>query len=412
MGYRKEIALICCLALGSQAPLCSQQFLPAGDRFPLTGVNLEFPEDCYIHNGQGGRVLDVTRLPSYISDHDVWKDGSHPDETTDALLDTYDWVVQKLKEAGGSSWNHHKAAYIIYFPDGTYAVNQTIIHRGEPWIREGSQHEALYGIRVYGQSRSNTVLKLADNAAGFSDRNNPRAVLAFTKHTQNNSISMNGLQNLTIQTGSGNPGAVGVDFQGANFSFVRNIKVVSGDGEGYAGVRYPIWPTQGLHCDITVEGFDVGIDVVGGMVANGPVFEYITLKDQKKMGFRGRITISPIRKLHVVYPSGPAVELTTNLGHLLLLDSKLESVPVEYPAIALPAGCRSFYGRNIELTGELTQRCIAAGEETLYEGSLQGEFVAGPVSTLYDGQESQKPEPAGGGVTRSACGSAGQMDQC
>lgn len=359
--------------------------IPPGDRHPLTSVDLVYPADCYLQNG--GRVIDVTQLPTYVSDHRAHEDGTHPVETTDAILDTYDWVVNKLKAAGSSSWNHYKAAYIIYFPEGEYAINLPLIYRGDPWLRDNSNHENLYGIRIYGQSRDKTILRLIDNAPAFQDKDHPVAVIAFTKHTQNNSISLNGMQNLTINTGSGNPGAIGADFQGANLSFVRNLKVISGDGDGYAGLRYPIWPTQGYHCDITVEGFDYGIEVVGGMVANGPVFEYMSLRGQHKAGFRAQETITPIRKLLVEAPGGPAVELTTNKGHLVILDSRFEKGPAGYPAIQLPENCQSFHARNIELDGGFDGICIRSGAMDLHFGNLEGGFTAGPVSTLFEGQK-------------------------
>jgi hypothetical protein len=356
-----------------------------GDRYPDVDVSLQYPQDCYIHNGQGGRVIDVTNLPTYMSDHDAHRDGTHPDETTDALLDTYDWVVNELKNAGGSSWNHHKVAYIIYLPDGTYSVNRQIIHRGNPWLRSNG-HENLHGIRFYGQSREKTIIKLVDGADGFQSKNAPRAVLAFTKHTRNNSISLNGLQNLTINTGSGNAGAIGVDFQGANMCFIRNIMVKSDDGDGYAGVRYPIWPTQGFHTDITVEGFDHGIDVVGGMVANGPAFENITLKNQNRAGFRVQTTVTPVRNLYVVNPKGPAVKLTTSKGHLVLLDSRFENGPASNAVIEAPADCQSLLCRNIEIISGFGNQCIQIGSNITHSGSLSGEYVADPTKTLFGDQ--------------------------
>ena len=157
-------------------------------------------------------MIDVTNLPDYISDHDAHADGTRADETTDALLDLCDWLLRQFKRAGSLSFRGHTSAYIVYFPNGTYAVNDTIVHRGPPWLRDNG-HEDLSQLRFYGQSRAGVTIRLVEGAAAFQDKANPKAILAFTKHTHNNSISTNVLQDLTVNVGAGNPGAVGIDFQ-------------------------------------------------------------------------------------------------------------------------------------------------------------------------------------------------------
>ena len=150
------------------------------------------------------------------------------------------------------------------------------------------------------------------------------------------------------------------------------MTVASDDGQGYAGLRLPIWPTQGLYSDITVVGFDYGIDVVGGMVANGPAFENITLRGQRMCGFRVQNSITPIRNLYVQDPQGPAVRLTTNQGHLLLLDSTLAGGPDDCAAIEAPADCQSLYARNIKLAGGFGNRCIMRGNDGCTRAIWQG----------------------------------------
>lgn len=356
-----------------------------GDRFPAVDVDLRYPKDCFMHNGQGGHVIDVTNIPNHISDHDAYPDGTHADETTDALIDICDWLLHQFKTVGSVSWHGHTTAYIVYFPNGTYLVNDTIVHRGPPWLRQNG-HENLNRLRFYGQSRSGVTIRLVDGAPGFADGTSPKAVIAFTKHTRNNSVSTNILQNLTVDVGKGNPGAVGIDFQGANLATVRNVTIRSGDGQGHAGLRLPIWPTQGFYSDITVMGFDYGVDVVGGMVANGPAFENITLRGQKKCGFRLQTSITPIRNLYVEDPQGPAVTLTTNKGHLLLLDSTLAGGPDDCAAVEAPADCRSLYARNVQLPSGFGNHCIKVGADIVHTGNLEGEYVAGERKALFPNQ--------------------------
>ena len=228
--------------------------------------------------------------------------GRVPTIRTDALLDLCDWLLRQFKRTGSSSFRGHTSAYIVYFPNGTYAVNDTIGHRGPPWLRDNG-HEDLSQLRFYGQARGRHRPACRQDAATFQDKANPKAILAFTKHTHNNSISTNVLQDMTVNGGAGNP-CRGHRLPGANLATVRNVTVASDDGQGYAGLRLPIWPTQGLYSDITVVGFDLGIDVVGGLVANGPAFENITLCGQRMCGFRVQNSVTPIRNLYVQDPRG------------------------------------------------------------------------------------------------------------
>lgn len=188
------LMVVCLVSSALPAAAC-------GDRFPAADVDLRFPAECFLHNGRGGHVIDVTNLPDYISDHDAHADGTRADETTDALLDLCDWLLRQFKRAGSLSFRGHTSAYIVYFPNGTYAVNDTIVHRGSPWLRDNG-HEDLSQLRFYGRSRAGVSVRLVDNAAAFQDKANPKAVIAFTKHTHNNSISTNILQDMTVNGGA------------------------------------------------------------------------------------------------------------------------------------------------------------------------------------------------------------------
>jgi hypothetical protein len=64
---------------------------------------------------------------------------------------------------------------------------------------------------------------------------------------------------MTIDTGKGNPAAIGLDFCGANNSGIHNVTITSGDGQGVAGIDIRICPAMGFHDDITVQGFDPSI---------------------------------------------------------------------------------------------------------------------------------------------------------
>ena len=113
----------------------------------------------------------------------------------------------------------------------------------------------------------------------------PKSVLAYQHpDTAFNSCSgSNYLRNLTINIGKGNPGAVGLYFQGANQTDMRSVTIKSEDGAGKYGIWFKIGSIQGYYTDITVEGFDIGVfDPVNP--EGDPAFEYLTVKNQRIAG--------------------------------------------------------------------------------------------------------------------------------
>ena len=174
--------------------------LAAGDRQP--GYNYVFPDDVFLHNG--GRVIDVTQ-PPFNAIQEPSRPGQEHDDTA-ALVAAYDFVVDKVRTHGydnaGSQW-------IIYLPDGVYDVSDTITYSVEPPLFY-KRYGMIY-LRMWGQSRERTVIRLKDNSPGFEAGAN-KVVLSYHKHKGTNSETVNSLENLTIDTGSGNPGAIGVQY--------------------------------------------------------------------------------------------------------------------------------------------------------------------------------------------------------
>ena len=146
----------------------------------------------------------------------------------------------------------------VYFPNGTYKVSDSLVYKnaeGRWWARLG----------LRGQSRDGVVIKLADNAAGFSDQKTPKGIIITASESPfkdggNNQGFQNNIRNLTIHTGSGNSGAVGIDYVVSNQGAVKDVKIVAGDGQGYAGIRMDrAYPGPGLIKRVEINGFDFGI---------------------------------------------------------------------------------------------------------------------------------------------------------
>ncbi len=353
-------ALLATAALpGSAAPAAAEA--PAGDRHP--GTVCVYPDEAFRHAGKGGRVLNV-RMPPFNAAGD-----GRTDDTA-ALRQACDFVADKIREHG---IHDGQASFIIYLPRGTYLVSDTIIHGGAvvPYHEVNPQAEGLASLRFIGESREATTVRLRDRCPGF-EAGAAKPVIRFARTDFNNAETKSALRNLTINTGRGNPGAIGLDFNGANGNSVSNLAVLSGDGAGAIGLHFRVPPTQGYHCDLTVTGFDYGISS-DPYHAQQNSFEYVTLRGQRRAGLRvlqSGVSIRKLRSENAV----PAISQERPGSHVVLLESELVGGEPAAPAIASPEGqlfvrqvTVSGYGRTLEKNG----RTLAPGRTD--------EYVSGPV---------------------------------
>ena len=351
---------------------------PAGDRHAV--LNCVYPPDVFLHTGKEGRVIDVTQPPFCAKGDGVTDD-------TGALVAAYDFVLSKMDEhewtpAGPES---PLCEYIIYLPDGTYVVSDTIIYSGT-WRsypqshnkRGGRIFERLVRIRFFGQDRDKTIIRLKDHCPGFERGAKP--VLSFGKADLNNAVAYNSVRNLTIDTGRGNPAAVGLDFCGANNSGIHNVTVTSSDGLGVAGIDIRICPTMGYHDDITVRGFDYGVRMTPYHMTHN-CFEFLTLEGQNRAGIQLNECSTSLRKVCSVNHV-PALELTSDAAQAVVLDSLLEGRDASVPAIDAKSG--QLFVRNVETPGY--RAAIAVKGKPDAGGLRVDEFVSGPVLRLRPGE--------------------------
>ncbi len=186
----------------------------------------------------------------------------------------------------------------LYFPNGNYLVSQPLEWKNG----EGNWRARL---TIQGQSQAGTVIRLKDHSPGFADASAPKPLIATGSNRVNNQESKDGSGNnafnnlfydLTIHTGSGNPGTVALDFVGTNMAGLRNVTIRSGDEQGIVGIllkREGAGPC--LFKNITIEGFDYGIDVYGSQYSQ--TYEFITLKNQKKAAIRNTGNVLSLRKV-------------------------------------------------------------------------------------------------------------------
>lgn len=259
---------------------------------------------------------------------------------------------------------------VLYFPAGVYDIHSTLAAKNAEGIWRAH-------LTLQGQSREKTVLRLADNAPGFGDPASPKAVLVTASHWEKgdspdgggNKAFRNNIFDLTVDTGTGNPGAVGIDYAVSNFGAIENVAVRSGDGRGVAGIsmRRRI-PGPGLLKNVSVQGFETGIDLADGQY--GITLENAELRSQGKRALRVARNLLHARRIHSVNRV-PALELTGRDSFAVLLDSTLEGGSPD--------------SRAIECEGNLLLRGIATAGYAPAAVRIRGQEVPGP---LYPGHAS------------------------
>ena len=403
-----------------------------GDRNPV--INQIYPPAAFYHNGKGGRVLDVTQPPFNAKGDGVTDDTQALVSAMRFVRDNYEILQGPGFSYCGQKFNRN---WIVYIPDGEYLVSDTV-SQGWPalamnilkgwsnvqYLRvESPEHEEellsnvasaplLHGnsatpagddnagryirgqyneatvyaetnwaIRVVGQSRDRTIIRLKDSTEGFG-QGEGKAVLAFYLLQRGSNVNIgNVIENVTIATGKGNPGAVGLKWNSSNWGGVRNVAIRSGDGLGRAGLVTDANNATGYHHDLLIDGFDTGIEISAGretMVA----LEYATLSGQRDTAIKvgdakaggGGDSLSA-RKLQV--RNAPVALRAGRAGQAILLESDLTSNHEQSAALIVE---RDGYlmARDLRISG-YRAAVVRHGENVLTGKTIQEYASAKPI---------------------------------
>ncbi|MGJ3242497.1 MAG: glycosyl hydrolase family 28-related protein [Opitutales bacterium] len=302
---------------------------------PVANDNFVFP---------AGAVIDLTQEPYWPSGWAADQQGTDVTAALEEALDTYD----------GRN-------LILYLPDGHYRVTDTVKWDGDGLIPSGGQESE---ITLQGQSRDGVVLFIPDSHPNFGDPQNSRPILSTGTGTAN--AFRNSVRNLTIDAGSGNPGAIGLFFNANNQGSVRDVRIVSQDGQGVTGLDLGHAQNGPLYLrNLVVEGFGTGIATAFDD-KNSQTLEHITLIGQGDTGLDNNgqvLTVRGLRVIDVPNPvrngSSPFSGSADKGSMLVLLDSVFQK-----------GADQPFQGFGIQGTASVYLRNVAQiGYERLY--SLQ-----------------------------------------
>ncbi|MCD8481325.1 MAG: glycoside hydrolase family 55 protein [Verrucomicrobia bacterium] len=238
-------------------------FIASGSETRAQGV--AFPE--------GTGVIDVTAEP--------WNfDNTGTEDITAKFQQLVDQTIpRKTITSPEGYW-----PFIIYFPNGVYRITDSIVGAVL------NNRAALGGLVIQGESQHGTILRLDDNAAGFGNRNSPKVFLDYFAGNATNNAFINMLENLTLDVGSGNPGAIGLRFHANNTGAVCNVSILSSDpnGAGFAGIE-AVKNTNGpwLIRGLEIRGFEYAMNL--GNVENNRhmvSIQDLTLFNQSVAGIR------------------------------------------------------------------------------------------------------------------------------
>lgn len=259
---------------------------------------------------------------------------------------------------------------IVYLPNGTYLVSGTINWPGSA----NSQKRHI----LQGQSKLGTIIKLQDNASGYSNVGATKTVI-YTGQAPAQRFQ-NYIKNLTVNTGSGNPGATGVQFIANNVGGMYDVLIKSNDGNGVYGLDLGYTDEQGpcLIKGIEVQGFDIGIRLKNGV--NSVTMEDITISGQKSIGLLNDGQVLSMRK----FSSNNTVTaiLNKSIGMLTIFESTIvgTGTAASVPAIISTNG---LFARDITTSGYLKAIENTGGNEKDVNGAIVDEFVSHDIISLF-----------------------------
>ena len=263
---------------------------------------------------------------------------------------------------------------MLYFANGTYLVSDSV------GIFNGKAHSRDRFLTYQGQSEAGTIIKLKDSCPGFGDPSKPKIVLSVYEGQGTGDVMHSYVRNLTVDVGSGNPGAIGLRFMSNNSGAMYHVTILSSDPKGAGKLGLDLRQGQNGPClikHVTVVGFDHGVETGDTFSL---VFEHLTLQNQNVVGFLSQFARMTLRGLRSVN-SVPVLQLGRH-AHLTLLEADLSgggkdstAIVSESPKLFLRDITQSGYGHVLK---------DAAGK--LHDAASLDEWHGGKAHALFGGE--------------------------
>lgn len=253
-------------------------------------------------------------FPGFVAKIDVKTQGAVGDGVSDDTA-----ALNKALEGTG----------LIYLPAGTYLVSDTL----RPPERKGSAPARRV---IQGAGEGRTIIKLKDACPGFTEAKGKGKPVLLTSWGVAQAFR-NGVRDLTIDVGAGNPGAVGCGFMASNQGGMHRVTLKAGPGSGLVGLELDVGDNGPLLVSrLTILGFATGIHSHYGQCFN---LEHITLRDIRGPGLRSDISTIFVQGFD--YQGGGPAVVDAPQGFTVLYDVKAQG---QGPA-ALQLKGRAFVGR-------------------------------------------------------------------
>jgi Pectate lyase superfamily protein/F5/8 type C domain len=275
----------------------------------------------------------------------------------------------------------------IYLPEGIYLISAPLKFSENSSLNRNGR---FGGNTLRGAGKGDSVIRLKD--ATLVDANAPQPVLTTgfisffnTEVGQEQTTAdwfNNNISDLTIDIGRGNPGAKGLEFYSNNTGSVRNVKIVSRDGQGVIGLDLGHLDKNGplLVKGLTVKGFATGVRTA--FTVNSQTFEHIRLSDQTQTAFDNSGQSVSIKGL---VTRGQVTALHNRFGSAALIEAKLTGTGAASAASAIING-EYLFAHDVNSTGfaRTVENKLGAGGTVV--GSILGDYVSsGKALQLFDG---------------------------
>jgi hypothetical protein len=276
----------------------------------------------------------------------------------------------------------------IYLPEGIYLISAPLKFSANT----ANNRNGLYGQNTLrGEDTGSTTIRLKN--ATLTNASSPQPVLSTGYISFLNGSSEettadwfnNNVSDLTIDIGRGNAGAKGLEFYANNTGSVRNVRIVSGDGQGVIGLDLGHLDKNGplLVKGLEVKGFAIGVRTA--LTVNSQTFENIRLIGQTQTAFDNNGQSVSIKGL---ITNGHVTALHNRFGTAVLVDAMLTGTGAASAASAVING-ESLFARDIRSSGfaRTIENNYGAGANVV--GPLVGDYVSsGAALQLFSGRSS------------------------